>query len=90
MKPSELLEKKGWCQHVYARNAAGVPVMYDNESACRFCILGAMEAAGKNLDELKRLRAHMINKYKSDPASWNDQPGRTKEEVIALLKELDL
>ena len=47
----------GWCQGVYAKDAEGVSVMPEGESACIFCLDGAMESqlCGSNFggDELQ-------------------------------------
>ena len=90
MKAWELLEEKGWCQYVYARNSAGIPVRPDNDSACSFCIVGAMEAARVGTAAFLKLGTHMRESGMAPTAFWNDQPERTKAEVVALLKELDI
>ena len=94
MKAWELLEQKGWCQWVYARNQVGKKVDPHHKSACRFCLLGALDkiydCTSIAMREAKQaLYLHAIP-HNMGLAEWNDAPGRTKEEVIAALKAADV
>lgn len=76
-----ILEKSGWCQEDYFRGE-------------RVCLIGALMraalAAGvtckdEGWNEILRSvsrRAGTVQLYR-----WNDHPDRTKEEVIALLRD---
>lgn len=86
MKPSELIAKKGWVQYI-AKCDAG------------YCILGAIwETCGgysgkKTIRELDKL--HKILKTRDDYinvgiADWNDAKGRTKRQVLAVLRKAGL
>jgi hypothetical protein len=95
MKPSELLKKKGWCQGRSALDVDGNLVNPRSKKAVKFCIIGAVEACIRvgidswedydgAFDKVRRvLRVWSL-------AEWNDKPGRTKEEVIKVLKEAGL
>jgi hypothetical protein len=90
MKAWELLEEKGWCQYVWARNAEGLSAPIESAMACSFCTRGALERVGAGIPALKKLE-HRLSLYSTlQITEWNDHPERTKEEVIALLKELDI
>lgn len=79
LEAANLLEKDGWCQHT-CKNALG-----------ERCILGALgEVIKPDLGAMGTYR-WMTKKLHTfiDMAvtEWNDQPGRTKAEVLALLRQ---
>lgn len=94
-KPSELFKSGDmeWIQSkLYERN---------DQTIVGCCMIGAMEYVGllqlpiyclSNVNErVIRLVDHI--KYKlgyPGVAEWNDAPGRTQEEVIAMLERFDL
>lgn len=95
MKVWELLQSFGWTQGYYARDAEGRKTTIRDPATACVCLLGAVQKCyrpnpyrtdeywavlDRIADELGGLRA----------ARWNDAPGRTKEEVIALCKKLDI
>lgn len=85
MKPSELLEQKGWCQGAMARNRKGFRCGFDDPKATQFCLTGALYRADAYTHEVFFfLRSHIGESF----TEWNDAAGRTKEEVIALLKRV--
>ena len=75
---ASLIEERGWCQGEYSRNG-------------RLCMLGAIRVAEGSDDDasgaVARLRASMNVKF---PHEWNDDPKRTKEEVVAKLRAVAL
>jgi hypothetical protein len=86
MKAWQLLEEKDWCQGDYARNASGHGVAFNDPQACSFCVVGLLLVIDiSNLNYLK-LKDHLG----MNVVEWNDNPERTKEEVLAVLKELDI
>jgi hypothetical protein len=86
MKAWELLEEKDWCQGAYARNAFDHGVEVNDPQACSFCVVGLLKATDTwGLNYLK-LKEHLGMTV----VEWNDDPERTKEEVLAVLKELDI
>lgn len=83
------LIEKGWCQGSPAKNEAGDEVWFNDPTATQFCLIAAIsKTVGTNQD----LRRYLLplekflpkNKW---PWSWNDEPGRTKEEVVDLFRK---
>ena len=70
-------------------------ITVDDETACSFCTTGAIDKAYSDYNTNHQLR-FKLEEYlyaKTDNfsiADWNDDPTRTKEEVISVLKELDI
>ena len=78
---------KGWCQHRYAVNSKGREVDPQDESAAKFCMLGALEHCepwGTNLFSAARGSLHQVT---DGPARFNDEPGRKKKDVLAKYDE---
>lgn len=94
MKVSELLDSPNkWCQHAYAKNSRGEPVLsYAKEATC-WCLIGAIDACYP-LEYVRGPQEHdeIMQKLKdtigiTNVATWNDDPSRTFEEVReAVLK----
>lgn len=84
----QLLLEKGWTRYASARNAAQEPVPAVDPTAVSFCIIGAITAVAPNpvaRDAAhKLLRRRLGNQFVS---AWNDDPSRTKEEVLELLEK---
>lgn len=79
LKPSEVLESQEWIQgKLYARDKD------HNITGC--CMVGAIEQA-----EETGYPAYELWKYLKGTTitRWNDSPERTKEEVIARLREAE-
>ncbi len=77
LRAAELIEQRGWCQ---------------GQSRCngRICLVTAIGIANLECSENHNERIFdTFRKYLNVPglASWNDNPKRTKEEVINKLKE---
>lgn len=79
MSAAELIEDKGWIQQA--------PV-----SPLGYCVTGAIDQASHGLarrgDIVSDARSklwYVINN--NSITAWNDTPGRTKEEVLAKLRE---
>ena len=92
-KPSELLKQKEWCQDVYARDRKGHETTVYSPDACMFCITGAIQfcypsSIDRRLEAANKLINMLGLEYHSHIPQWNDTPGRTKEEVIALLESV--
>lgn len=86
LKAADLIENNGWTQNFMARNVEGLSVNQLSIEASCFCILGAMlNISGNHADDAaKILRDHLNIPH---IAMWNDNPSRTKEEVINALRE---
>ena len=75
------IDEHGWCQDVYGSLGTGA-----------VCILGAYIALYNNEfhPSVKRIGSFLgadHNWFNSKVIDWNDEEGRTKEEVITMLKQ---
>jgi hypothetical protein len=78
---ADLLEEKGWTQKV-AEDSQG-----------RHCLVGALDYAARDLpgavktfdDALEAVQQRLPGGW---VVNWNDTPGRTAEQVIALLRRV--
>ena len=76
LKAAEYIEEHGWCQHAFG------------EPDGRVCLEGAINRTAYNGSERDAAVRRMIGHLNGQtPAFWNDMRGRTKEEVIAALRE---
>lgn len=95
MKAYEVLEQHDWTQGWFARNIRGRCVPVEDETACSFCTIGAIDKAYSDCETNYKLR-YKLEEYlhaktgSYSISSWNDNHARTKEEVVSLLKELDI
>lgn len=84
------LVRKGWTQEAFARDSAGNQVPPDNENACKWCAVGAIEAANMNPGNvekaLKLFRSHLPAEHNS-AVEFNDAPERTAEQVADLMEK---
>lgn len=99
-KAADLIETKGWTQGCNARNAAGERVYVDTPDAACFCVYGALAKCVEQelLGQLNDIAAAELSKYVSrefgeldgrsgqNIVNYNDTPGRTKEEVLAVMR----
>ena len=78
--------ERGWTQGTYARNANGQPTLCTGPDAVAWCMGGACKiAVGYNsLFACLPLRVALGSVVKSEVPPYNDAPGRTKEEVLAV------
>jgi hypothetical protein len=90
----EALVNKGWCQRATARDCNGDVVYPLAHTATAFCAIGAIHhAGGRGFDQYSKnaiLSRRFLWKAIAERApgkvieDYNDEPGRTKEEVIAV------
>lgn len=94
MKTSDVLKKallkikKGWCQGALARSRNGRKVCVLSKRAVKFCSSGAVMAI--TIDPHKQYLAWATLKSIINQAIvpyWNDDPARTKKEVIEAFKK---
>lgn len=90
MKAWELLSKPGaWTQGFFARDSSGSLRHSCEPDACCWCAIGAISLCYKDCspreDAIQKLFGRVGN-----VAEWNDYPLRTQDEVVAVLKELDI
>ena len=88
--PSDYLAQ-GWCHGTDARNNRGEKVEVDDLEACSWCLYGAIGIAwiqdGISLRESTALQAWMVTRAYTP--RWNDGPGRTQAEVVAVMLEAE-
>jgi hypothetical protein len=87
------LIEKGWVKAQYAMNKNGEAVDENDESACAFCISGAMQKVlhGNETRTSDYLKMHLAlsKKVKTQFIThWNDAGVRTKEDVLRVIDEL--
>ncbi len=68
----------GWTQGTFAETAEGTAVNESDPSAVAFCMMGACLRVGGGLGTIDLLRPII-----GQPATWQDQDGRTQAEVVA-------
>jgi hypothetical protein len=89
-----IIEHYGWTQGTFYRGKDGVPV--DDPINCPLtgvCLVGAVRAVDKDFTKnghaITTSTTNMISKeLNGNIPRWNDAPGRTKGDVIALLDKL--
>ena len=86
----------GWSQHADARTARGEPTQARADEAATWSLLGALVASFERLDErndgqrliedLGRVCVALADVIDCDSLElWNDDPARTREEVLHSL-----
>lgn len=96
MKAHELLaDEKNWIKGVLSRDEDGIPCMPSHPTACCWCASGAImkvyrDPKAQN-NAYDTLEAHLLKeKHLEGIVNWNDAEERTHQEIISLLKELDI
>ena len=90
-RAAEVLRQRGWCQGMFCANLDGTgPV----------CLMGAVSVAGgdgpnygfrgqrRDLHVAIADRVERSLDLRGSVAGWNDAPGRTADEVIAVLERV--
>jgi len=75
----------GWCQGEDARDRFGHRVMAKDPEACVFCLSGASWVVDLPTSSDNKLMNVLPKKFWFDMAEWNDAPGRTQQQVLAML-----
>ncbi len=78
--------EQGWTQGASARDALSNAVAFDDQNATCWCMVGALFAA-EPIDDMLRVDARLslrIHPARVGISRFNDTPGRTKEEVLAV------
>jgi hypothetical protein len=73
---ADYIEKHGWCQNTY----------WDEQG--RVCALGAIRRANALTRDANDAAFKMLRFLDGSVHGWNDAPGRTKEEVVAVLRKV--
>ncbi len=89
MKPSQYIAK-GWCQGRSALDSEGKFVFAESTSAIQWCLIGALRVAYNESREqsYKVIKKLEVKLGYPGLSIWNDDPKRTKAEVIALLQSI--
>lgn len=83
--PSDYL-RQGWCQNREAESADGNSVDPQSRYAVKWCIKGAFRRLGGcERPAMKTIRDVCGENY----ADYNDAPGRTQAEVVAVAEEVE-
>jgi hypothetical protein len=91
MKAWELLSRPGaWTQGSFARDVEGEPGMSLDEDVVCWCAVGAINKCYEGQAWCREAALKSLMRRVGNIAQWNDRSYRTKEEVVALLKELDI
>ena len=91
----KLFDREGaWTQGCFARDAEGEQCGTEDPKATMFCLLGGIELIYPPHARYDKRRV-VMEKLKVFPrigylSVWNDDPKRTREEVVVVLKELDV
>lgn len=86
IKVRELLsDPSRWTQRCSARDCNGNPAHESGEEPVAFCLFGAMTRVTGGLDVYKDLSEILYDRWCISIPAWNDAPGRTHAEVLALL-----
>ena len=78
---------KGWCQRAMAKDSLGGHMDPQSPYAVRWCLVGAVLGS---TDLSVNTRVRVLDAIQDVtgcrfPSTWNDTPGRTQEEVLAVL-----
>ncbi len=93
MLPSQIIEQ-GWTQNANARDVYGQEVEWNSDEACKRCANAAIAYAFKDNSDNLTLEMNYIIKLSSkintySVVSWNDYTGRTKEQVLQLMQQVE-
>ena len=89
--PSDYLVQ-GWCQWVLSKDSQGQEVSVDSPSAVQWCVMGAVLAAFPDEFEKQHPNVGHLVAYLSTKGTcvdWNNAPGRTQAEVVAVMLEAE-
>ena len=88
MKPSELLRTTNWCQNAEAITSDGTIKDWHEDGVVGYCLLGAIfKCYGEN-KRSRDIYYKLVTHIDDEPVGWNDEPGRTKDEVISALEAI--
>jgi hypothetical protein len=85
----EFYKTHGWTQEVYARDASGDEARYLDSGAVCFCLDGCylrVIDAGATLPARQIALEILYEFTDGNYVRWNDAPGRTKRQVMAMLR----
>ena len=79
-----IADEQRWCRRTFARGWGGIPVPVQSSAAQRFCAVGAILRAGRELG-LPVNDAHSALEWQTvrPVQDWNDDPARAHRDVVA-------
>ena len=89
---ADLIERTGWTQGFSALDSYGDSCYISSPAATCYCAYGAVIKSHADLGGGRGLLGPAFDIFRANAQTtdgvidWNDQPGRTKEEVIAALR----
>lgn len=87
LREARALIERGWCQDDPAQDANRNLVCETDPDACRFCAFGAMSRVDPLGCADFALTQSARRKGYAGYIAFNDTPGRTQSEVLALFSE---
>lgn len=88
LRAAEIIEEKGWCQHAYVGMFGEVCLSEAFKRATAELNPSSTFQFVSELTKVEMEFARHINSASGSTPRWNDQPGRTKENVLAKLREV--
>jgi len=88
MKMKEYMTEANWVKGLFAGDANGDGCDIEDTKAEKFCLIGAAFKCYPN--DVGTIRCLLDKELGDIAVSWNDAPGRTFEEVRALVEKLDI
>ena len=87
--PAGKIIEQGWTQCCQARNSNGESVYFNHAKAVCWCIYGAVSKAYLGNDEERTMVFQKLEEVIGTRmfAKWNDDPTRTKEEVLEVFRK---
>lgn len=79
--------KKGWIQEAEAKTKNGVLCHAISPLAVKWCAIGAITAAYSNPIDRQRAIDRLVYIIHRGIVTWNDDPKRTKKQVLAAFKK---
>lgn len=87
MRALELI-KMGWTQGSKARDMDGKSCLFSGLPPVAWCAYGALETAYPSWEGMKAALARVRDVLGSNAImAWNDEPGRTQVEVVAVFEK---
>jgi hypothetical protein len=79
-----IADEQSWCRRAFARGWGGIPVPLQSAAARRFCAVGAIRRASRELG-LSARDAHTALEWQTvcPVPDWNDDRARTHSDVLA-------
>lgn len=87
LKAADYYDRLGWCQKAMSIKDGRRSSVRVWEYPDEVCLIGAIFYAAIEIKDANLALGAIEKACGSKAASWNDTPGRTKEEVVAKLRE---